>query len=153
MKNKQKTPFDESWYVRIPKNLWYRIIMFYKHLRYPKSIWYGGSISREDALCSVGKGWSKLINNLYDAKPKRVKVVQVKEKYGTLRFYTSYSVEWFEDLVSYYENYESARICEQCGKEGKTRFDRSWYLTLCDECDKIDRENRQKWVDENLKGK
>lgn len=149
---KQKTPFDRPWYIRIPQHLWYRVVMFYKHLRYPKSIWYGGSISREDALHSVGKGWSKLINNLYDAKPKRVKVVQVKEKYGTLRFYTSHSVEWFEDLIWYYENYKSAKICEQCGKEGKLRTDRNWILTLCDDCDNIDKEKRQKWIDENLKG-
>jgi replicative DNA helicase Mcm len=39
-------------------------------------------LTRKSALSCVGAGWSKLINNLYDAKPKDVVVIQVKEKYG-----------------------------------------------------------------------
>ena len=117
-----------------------RLKYLYYKIKYSKNVWYGGSLSRETALRSVGKGWSKLINNLYDAKPKRTKVVQVKEKWGTLHFYTSHSVGWYEDLIIYYDHL-SETICEQCGKPGKLRSDRGWVLTLCDECDEIDKKS------------
>jgi hypothetical protein len=110
-------------------------------IRYPENVWYGGSLKKENALHCVGKGWSKLINNLYDAKPKDVKIWQVKEKWGTLHFYTSGAPKWYDDLIDYY-GHESGRICEQCGNPGKLRTDRYWIVTLCDECDKIDRDSR-----------
>jgi hypothetical protein len=125
-----KNPFKPNpWY----KKIYYHLIMLYKRLRYPENVWYGYGLKRESALKSVGGGWSKLINNLYDAKPKHTIVTQVKEKFGTLRFYISNAPEWYYDLIDHYEQ-ESATICEQCGKDGKTRLDRGWYLTLCDEC-------------------
>lgn len=121
------------WYLRI----YYKFRLFLNHIRYPQSIWYGGSIKREHALDMVGKGWSKLINNIYDAKPRRTKIIDVKEKYASLRVYTTYSPEWFDDLIDYYDH-ESETICEYCGKPGKVRLDRGWYKTLCDDCDKPD---------------
>jgi hypothetical protein len=112
----------------------YRISLFFNHLKNPENIWYGGSLTRKTALSSVGKGWSKMINNLYDAKPKGAKVIQVKEKFATLRFYISGNYpSWYEDLVDYYE-YKSGTTCEQCGKAGIIRTDRSWIVTLCDDC-------------------
>lgn len=118
-----------------PKFFWFRIKiadlrLWLKRLRHPENIWYGGSIKRENALRSVGPGWAKLINNLYDAKPKWVRVIQVKEKYAGLRFYTNSSPDWFEDLVSYYSML-SEKTCEQCGEPGKVRGDLGWILTLC----------------------
>jgi len=112
--------------------LWARIVMAYKHMRYPQSIWFGGSIPRETALKCVGPGWSLFINQLYDAKPKRTKVWQVKEKYAGLRFYISSAPRWYNDLISYYEH-KSYETCEQCGNPGVERTDLGWYLTLCDE--------------------
>ena len=106
--------------------------LYYK-FRYPENIWYGNGLKRKSALSSVGKGWSRLINNLYDAKPKNVQVTQVKEKWGFLHFYVSSAPEWYFDLINYYER-ESETICEQCGRPGKLRDDRHWILTLCDEC-------------------
>ena len=122
---------------------WYKLLfsrfrMWLKHIKNPENVWYGGGLKRETALHSVGKGWSKLINNLYDAKPKYTRVMQVKEKYATLRFYVSSAPEWYFDLIDYYEQ-KTATICEQCGKPGKSRLDRGWWLTLCDECDKLDK--------------
>lgn len=88
--------------------------------------------TREQALSSVGKGWGQLIDKLYNAKPKNVEVTQVKEKFGHLRFYVGFAPEWYFDLIDYYEQ-QSAEICEICGKEGRTRADLDWILTLCDE--------------------
>ena len=116
------------WYKRIYAKYKLRILQ----LRYPENVWYGGSLNRETALSSVGKGWSKIINNLYDAKPKRTNVQQVKEKFGTLRFYVSYSPAWYDDLIQFYE-YKSGKVCLKCGKEGSVRGDLGWMLTLCDE--------------------
>lgn len=103
----------------------------YRKLKNPENVWYGGGLKRETALRSVGNGWSKLINNLYDAKPKQVKVTQVKEKFGTLRFYVGSAPAWYFDLINYYE-YLSAYTCEACGEKGSLRDDLPWILTLCD---------------------
>ena len=108
------------------KSLYYRF-------RYPDNIWYGGGIKRENALRHINIGWNKLINNLYDAKPKNTKIIDIKEKYGTLCISATNCPEWYDDLISYYE-YRSGNICEQCGNSGKLRIDRHWILTLCDEC-------------------
>jgi hypothetical protein len=89
--------------------------------------------SREGALSSVGEGWSGLINMLYDNKPKDVVVTDVKEKYGTLRFYVASCSEEFYKLIDEAED-KSATICEFCGEDGETRFDLGWYKTLCDKC-------------------
>lgn len=109
--------------------------LWIKHIKYPENILYGGGLKRETALNSVGAGWAIMINNLYDAKPKNVNVTQVKEKFGTLRFYVSSAPEWYWDLISYYEIL-SERICEKCGNKGTLRTDRNWILTLCDVCNK-----------------
>jgi len=90
-------------------------------------------IDRETAIECVGKGWSGLINELYDFKPEYTKVVQVKEKFGGLRFYTDGTTEAFMNLIDDCEK-RSYIICEECGKEGKIRENRAWILTLCDEC-------------------
>ena len=108
-----------------------RLQLLWNRIRYPENIWYGGGLKRKTALHSVGAGWAKLINNLYDAKPKHVKVWQVKEKFAGLRFYLDSAPEWYHDLIAYYEN-QSNKICEQCGEKVKVRDDLGWILTLCD---------------------
>ena len=56
--------------------------------------------------------------------------VQVKEKFGGLRFYVhgAYNKHW--DYISFAESM-SYRTCEQCGAVGKTYTD-GWHRTLCD---------------------
>jgi hypothetical protein len=58
-------------------------------------------------------------------------VQQVKEKYGTLRFYCSGT----DAIYRYIRLAErlSAITCEDCGKPG-TANDSGWIRTLCDEC-------------------
>lgn len=89
------------------------------------------TIDREDALASVGIGWAKLINALYDNMPESVRVLQVKEKFGGLRFYVVGASEEFSNLIDKCEA-ESEHICEYCGKPGKLRK-LSWIKTLCNE--------------------
>lgn len=58
---------------------------------------------------------------------------QVKEKYGTLRFYMSFTSDAIEDIINEAED-ESAITCEECGKPGYAR-DGGWVRTLCDSCE------------------
>lgn len=57
---------------------------------------------------------------------------QVKEKWGTLRFYITHGTDKMYDLISEAER-KSATICESCGQPGTLRGS-SWVETLCDEC-------------------
>ena len=54
---------------------------------------------------------------------------QVKEKFGTLRFYMSTSSEEMEAIISAAEK-RSAITCESCGKKGRVRG-RRWLYTAC----------------------
>jgi hypothetical protein len=102
------------------------------------------SISRRDAKKMVGKGWSKILDGLYDIKPRNVFVAQVKEKFGGLRFYIFGGDDEFHEAVRLAEK-ESYHVCEICGDPGKLREDLGWILTLCDkhyEQRKIERQKK-----------
>jgi len=104
---------------------------------------YHQAKSRYDHLVEVGAGGilygTKTVTQeaIDEAKAKldeetlKVPVaVQVKEKFGGLRFYVQaatdkhYQYIWFAESMSY-------RICESCGAPGKTYID-GWHTTLCD---------------------
>lgn len=57
---------------------------------------------------------------------------QVKEKFGTLRFYMTTYDDEIENLICKAE-VKSGKTCERCGKPGKLR-DSGWWVTLCDAC-------------------
>jgi len=85
----------------------------------------------DDAKSLVGPGWGKLIEKIWVSLPKDALIEQVKEKYGTLRFYVSSVGQDVWDVIDAVER-ESGTICEVCGEPGKTRYDMSWYMTLCE---------------------
>lgn len=91
----------------------------------------------------------KLILDLPEDDRKECCASQVKEKFGTLRFYMSSSNKEMEALIDEAEA-ESAVTCEHCSAPGKLR-QRSWWLTLCDTCDteweKSRAERTQKTID------
>lgn len=60
------------------------------------------------------------------------RAIQVKEKFGTLRFYLNHATDKMYNIVLNAEK-KSAFVCEQCGNSGKIR-DGSWLRTLCDKC-------------------
>ena len=66
---------------------------------------------------------------------------QIKEKFGTLRFYTSGGDRLIDGMIWFAESM-SGRICETCGNSGKLR-NSGWLVTLCDE-HQTERENRFK---------
>ena len=83
----------------------------------------------------VGSGWNLLIKNLiqdliilgWDKE-----VIQVKEKFGGLRFYINEGTSEIHQRIAKTE-IESMKTCEITGKLGKLRTDIGWYRTLCDE--------------------
>lgn len=63
----------------------------------------------------------------------QVRIQQIKEKFGTLRFYFNGGDEYIYGAAQVAEHL-SSRICEDCGARGKLR-DGSWIRTLCDHCE------------------
>ena len=58
--------------------------------------------------------------------------IQVKEKYGTLRFYMSCETDEISALIEEAEAF-STRTCEVCGNPGILRGEK-WFLVRCDKC-------------------
>ena len=87
-----------------------------------------------------GDGWLDLIDHLcylihwhlrHNAKPNTEQFVasQIKEKFGTLRFYGHGGDDKIHAMIEFAESF-SGKICEQCGSPGKTKG-HGWYYTAC----------------------
>lgn len=88
---------------------------------------------------NVGDGWQPLIDeciSICDEAPEW-EIQQIKEKFGTLRFYFSHKGEgdWFERV--YIVEGKSAHVCEECGEPGTIRQPTGraygWLRCLCPE--------------------
>jgi len=104
---------------------------------------YGDRYQSPQATCMCwgfccGDGWYDIIYDLSKVlEPNGIVASQVKEKFGTLRFYicggdentdhdaVRAAIDKAEEL--------STKTCEYCGKPGSLRSG-SWLKTLCDEC-------------------
>jgi hypothetical protein len=93
-----------------------------------------------------GKGWYPILNQLFacinshlewinkgkdDVEKVTFVIAQIKEKFGTLRFYYDGGDEQIHGMARMAEAM-SAVTCETCGNSGKFRG-RGWYYTACDE--------------------
>lgn len=86
-------------------------------------------------------GWLDIINyacwhinrRVYNMNYTNFKIVQIKEKFGSLRIYTTSSDDYINGVVAMAASM-SMCICVVCGNKGSTRADRRWVSTLCDEC-------------------
>jgi hypothetical protein len=97
------------------------------------------NMTREECKACVGKGWSGLIDEIYDKLPEDAYIHQIKEKFSLLRVYIDNVPDSVQDFIYECEK-RSAKICEDCGKPGKLRGG-GWVLTLCDKCN-ADKERR-----------
>lgn len=84
-----------------------------------------------------GDGWFNLIYELSEKITKldpNCEAVQVKEKFGGLRFYTNGNIDEVDSLIDEYEE-TSYHTCEECG-DTTTAKERGgyWIRTLCDKC-------------------
>jgi hypothetical protein len=81
-----------------------------------------------------GPGWWPIIAGLDQdlrALYPEYRVVQVKEKFGGLRYYTEGVGEAGKRLIRLAEQI-AEMTCEECGQPGKPRSRRGWMKTLCD---------------------
>jgi hypothetical protein len=93
-----------------------------------------------------GDGWFELLKELITNISKVLEdkdldiyehcpftVTQVKEKYGTLRFYTTWITDEVEKLIDLAE-VKSSITCEVCGKSANLFKDGYWYKVRCEQC-------------------
>lgn len=82
-------------------------------------------------------GWRDLICDLVDLLEKegpKLKLAQVKEKFGGLRFYLMYgSDEIVKAAVGSAED-KSFSICEGCGLPAGQMASAGWTKTICPDC-------------------
>ena len=115
----------------------YKVFSARMQERFPKM--YGGNYGG----FAVGPGWWKLIEHLshviqshIDQAQQRgddcpqVVVEQVKEKFGSLRFYYQGGDDFIHGATVLAESL-SGTLCEECGGIGK-RTRGGWVRTLCD---------------------
>lgn len=93
-------------------------------------------ISRWGFGCDAG--WADLITQLCERldalKLPDLRVVQIKEKFGTLRFYVHGDNDEVTTLIQAAVA-ESGETCEWCASRGELRkSERGYFLTLCDSC-------------------
>ena len=95
---------------------------------------------QEDLPIECEAGWLSLILSCHEellALDPSYKPVQIKEKFGALRYYfdTSYGpkdsrfVQMWETIYSYERR--SIKICETCGEPGRLVKERGWIKTRC----------------------
>jgi hypothetical protein len=87
-------------------------------------------------------GWYWLIDQLCgciqsyideNEKDYQLEATQVKEKFGTLRFYTNGEMENIGGMI-WLAEYMSGCICEKCGSTDKVTQTKGWIVTLCQKC-------------------
>jgi hypothetical protein len=108
-----------------------------------------------------GDGWYNLIDGLciniqsYIDNKKRqgidvpqVLAEQVKEKFGTLRFYVSGGDEVTSGMIRLAEHY-SERLCESCGIPSKVTNRDGWYSNVCPVCTDLRAQEQVRLMKEN----
>lgn len=91
---------------------------------------------------SCSDGWyniiadaSVLINQAMVFLPtelqNQIKIVQIKEKFGTLRIYTNHTTPYINGVTDSAEMI-SARVCEFCGEVGSLRRVKGYFFTGCE---------------------
>ena len=95
---------------------------------------YGGDITK---TCmgwgmTCGSGWFLLIDELCSKLSDQAVALQVKEKFGGLRFYL-HGTEEDQKVANDYEE-KSLKTCETCGGPGEHQNDRGWLRTICEKC-------------------
>lgn len=120
--------------------------------RYPKIFRQKDLPANQTCMCwgiECGDGWYDIINNLCSAiqshidwKQKYVETypqleaVQVKEKFGSLRFYTNHSDSYIDGLIDMAE-LMSEITCINCGStDNVTMTNKGWMVPFCQKCHK-----------------
>jgi hypothetical protein len=118
----------------------------------------------QTAMCwgvETGNGWFPIINLLcsnlqWDTDRNgypQVVATQVKEKFGTLRFYYTHAPS--DNLITYTDRQYghqdgmisfveqlSAYVCEECGSNDKVTQTKGWIVSLCPKCMEVYKKKR-----------
>ena len=113
----------------------YPLLFVQRHLLPHQSTMYWG--------IECHNGWYKLLNNLcaniqgyIDLNNiQQVEIVQIKEKFGMLRFYTNFSDNVIDNFIEEAEQ-ESNNTCEICGSTVNIGNTIGWVTTCCENCSK-----------------
>jgi len=108
--------------------------------RYPTIFRDRHASMQRTAMCwgfSCGSGWFTLIDTLCAEIQRHVEAtqiepviaVQVKEKFGALRFYTTGGVQYTRGLI-WFADALSAVVCEECGAPALSSGS-GWIVTRC----------------------
>ena len=97
---------------------------------------YAKNIAEYLISFDCGPGWKPLIDELFELiKDTDAKVVQIKEKFGTLRIYLDNVTPEIDKKAAELET-RSSKICEFCGSTEDVTTEGSWLKTLCKICRK-----------------
>jgi hypothetical protein len=91
---------------------------------------------------SCGEGWIAILERCFDqfdaifaGTGQRLQIIQIKEKFGTLRIQTEAVPQYLQEPVRLaIDEAEllSNAVCEECGAPGRLRDDEGWFATRCD---------------------
>lgn len=107
-----------------------------------------------------GKGWSKLIEPIFayikeynkdKNKEEQIQILQVKEKFASLRFYTNFGTPELHKMIEDAED-KSYHTCEFCGSTENIGHTMGWITTMCHNCIKksVIKDDRHKlWIRED----
>jgi hypothetical protein len=131
--------------------------------KYPKMMVNRNSPMTETCMCwgfECGDGWYNILNQLMgniqhhiDWKNRNGEVVpqvtldQVKEKFGTLRFYYTGGDDYISGMVTMAEAM-SGCTCESCGNPAERDSNGGWVRTICDPCEEQRDARRAKELEE-----
>jgi len=134
--------------------------------KYPKLFIERDLPATETCMCwgfACGDGWFNILDKLcqniqrhLDWKNRDIEVVaqvvveQVKEKFGTLRFYYRGGDDYVRGLISMAESMTEV-TCESCGSGAKTDWNSGWVHTTCEPCQDARNKKRAEFVTDSLK--
>lgn len=124
----------------------------------PRNVWTGRIPKDYDYTWidwGWGQGWDKAFGQMYmdelgsaikESGDKHFRILQIKEKYGSARNYTTGCTRKVHEIIEKYEHI-SCHICYYCGKEAPMTDD-GWMLPRCYDCFvRVYRKN-EKWFQE-----
>lgn len=86
-----------------------------------------------DLIFELSKKLETEIEKLSTEDQEKFYVVQIKEKFGSLRFYMSYENDAMGKHIRIAEE-KSCETCEGCGSENSNIVGRNWLVNLCEDC-------------------
>lgn len=104
---------------------------------------YKGPIHPIQFGFEIEDGWYWLLENLFEyltnyqesnfEDNEKIKITQIKEKYGTLRVYYDGGNEVTDGMVWFAEHL-SSKLCERCGSNHNIIRTEGWIKYLCKSC-------------------